>query len=240
MPVGKLAKGKAPVEIDNSVNKVSGSAVPQYEGAIKFLKDGEASISKSYQVWNEQGTDNTVTFWDILIDVDGNETKIPGSEKTFTIPKNTGAPGLTYSIPAYAVDVEAGQRIGGRATSNKSDGAYVQSQNISEYIVQTIIDFKELVAVADAPDLVSVPFDKKLVTDRRVYTFTGNTLQNIVIDIDIPADVELANVDVVKHSGTTTTLIDTSEFSYDSSTKKLTVHVGNNVADGKIYMTFWS
>ena len=240
MPVGKLAKGKAPVEIDHTVNQISGSQNPQDEGAIKFLKDGEINISKSYLVWNEQGTDNTVTFWDILIDVDGNESKIPASETTFIIPKNTGSPGTTYTIPGYAHVVEAGQRIGGRATSNKADGAYVQSQSITEYIVQTVLSFDELVAVADAPDLVSVPFDKKLVTDRRVYTFTGNTLQNIMIDIDIPADVELANVDVVKHSGTMTTLVDASEFSYDSSTQKLTVHVGANVPEGKIYMTFWS
>lgn len=145
MPVGKLVKGKAPVEIDNSVNKVSGSAVPQYDGAIKFLKDGEASISKTYNVWNEQGTDNTVTFWDVLIDADGNESKIPDSEHTFTVPKNTGAPGIVYTIPAYAVEVEKGQRVGGRATSNKADGVYVQSQNVSEYLVQTIIELKELV-----------------------------------------------------------------------------------------------
>ncbi len=144
MPIGKLGKGKAPVVVDNTVNQVSGSGDPQNDGAIKFLKDGQASISKSYNVWNEQGTDNTVTFWDILIDVDGNETKIPESEKTFTIPANTGAPGVVYSIPAYVVEVETGQRIGGRAKSNKADGAYVQSVNPSEYIVQTIVEFDEL------------------------------------------------------------------------------------------------
>ncbi len=144
MPVGKLAKGKGPVVIDNTVNQVPSSVDPQNDGAIKFTKDGEAIISKSYNVWNEQSTDNTVTFWDILIDVDGNETKIPESEKTFTIPANTGAPGVVYSIPAYNVMVETGQRIGGRAKSNKTDGAYIQSVNPSEYIVQTIVEFDEL------------------------------------------------------------------------------------------------
>lgn len=241
MPVGKLAKGKAPVVIDNTVNQVSGSAVPQYDGAVKFLKDGEASISKSYTLWNEQGTDNTVTFWDVLIDVDGNESKIDDSERTFTVPKNTGAPGVVYSIPAYAIDVETGQRVGGRATSNKSDGAYVQSQNISEYVVQTVIELKELVAdSSDTTDLVNAPIPKANAFDRRVYSFTGNAQQNVVIDIDIPADVELAEIEAIKISGTTRTSIKDCEYSYDSSTKKLTVHVGNGVADGRIHLTFWS
>lgn len=241
MPVGKLAKGKAPVEIDNTLNQVGGSAVPQYDGVIKFTKDGEASISKSYQVWNEQGTDNTVTFWDVIFDIDGNETKIPDSEKTFTILKNTGAPGTTFTIPAYAIDVETGQSIGGRATSNKADGAYVQSQNISEYVVQTIIDFKELVATTrDITDLVNVGIPKALTTDKRIYTFTGNTDNNIEIPIDIPSDVDLAHIDVVSHKGAITTLIDTAEYAYNSDTKILTVHKGTSATDGKIYMTFWS
>lgn len=241
MPVGVLLKGKAPIAMDNTVNQVGGSIDPAHDGAIKFLKDGEASISKSYSLWNEQGTDNTVTFWDVLIDIDGNETKIPESEKTFTVKANTGSPGVVYSIPAYAVDVETGQRIGGRATSNKADGAYVQSQNVSEYIVQTVIDFKELVADAsDDPDLVSAPIPKANSTDRRVYSFSGNKEQNVVIDLEIQSDVELAEIEVVKHSGTTTTSIKDCEYAYDSSTKKLTVHVGNAVVDGKIYLTFWS
>lgn len=241
MPVGKLLKGAAPVEIDNTVNQVSGSADPQYDGGIKFLKDGEASISKSYNLWNEQGTDNTVTFWDVLIDADGNESKIDDSERTFTVPKNTGAPGVIYSIPAYVVQVETGQRVAGRATSNKADGVYVQSQNISQLLVQTEIDFKELVATSsDDPDLVSSPIPKANVFDRRVYSFTGNTAQNVEIDLDIPDDVELAEIEVVKHSGTKTTSIKDCEYAYDSATNKLTVHVGNAVSDGKVYLTFWS
>lgn len=241
MPVGKLGKGKAPVTIDHTVNQVSGSQVPQFDGAIKFSKDGEASISKSYNVWNEQGTDNTVTFWDVLIDVDGNETKIPESEKTFTIPKNTGAPGVVYSIPAYAIDVEAGQRIGGRATSNKPDGAYVQTQNVSEFLVQTVVDFKELVATSsDATDLVSTPFDKKLVVDRRVYPFTGNNQQNITITgLDIPEDVHLANVTAEKVLPTGTTSIESVQHAYNKDAQTLTVHVGSAASDGIIYLEFW-
>lgn len=240
MPVGVLFKGKAPVEIDNSVNQVSGSQVPQFDGGIKFLKDGEASISKSYNLWNEQGTDNTVTFWDVLIDVDGNETKIPESEKTFTVPKNTGAPGVVYSIPAYAVDVETGQRIGGRATSNEADGVYVQTQNVSEYLVQTVIDFKELVVDAgDSPDLINAPLSKSLVTDHRYHVFTGNAAQNIEINnLPIPSDVMLKSVTVEKvtSSGFAS---EQAEHAYNAATETLTVHVGG-ASSGTVFIEFWS
>lgn len=164
MPVGELVKGKAPVERDGTVNQVAGSADPQNDGAIKFLKDGQASISKSYLVRNETGTDSTVTFWDVLFDAGGVETKIPESEKTFTVKANTGAPGVVFTIPAYIVEVETGQRVGGRATSNKVDGAYVQSNASNQYLVQTIIDFEEFVvedvtATSDILRVVSITQD---------------------------------------------------------------------------------
>lgn len=240
MPVGKLAKGKAAVEIDHTVNQVSGSAVPQFDGAIKFLADGEASISKSYNVWNETNTDNTVKFWDVLIGTDGSEDIIADSERTFTVPANTGAPGIVYTIPAYATVVETGQRIGGRATSDKADGAFVQSQNASEYLVQTVVELKELVTtVSDDPDLITDPISKALVGDNRVYTFTGNTEQNLVISLDIPADVRLSGLFVVKKVGNVTTTLKDAAAAYDDVAKTLTVHVGTNVTDGEVYMQFW-
>lgn len=240
MPVGVLAKGKAPVERDGTVNQVPGSTVPQFDGAIKFLKDGEASISHSYNVRNETGTDSTVTFWDVLIDVDGNETKIDDSEKTVTITANTGAPGTIITIPAYAYVVEAGQRIGSRAMSNKADGAYVQSDNISEYVIQTTIDFKELVPdQGDVPDLVTIPFNRLPVVDRRVVPFSGVSASTFVIsDFTIPADVKLANCSVVSISGDITASSDNPEFSYNAVAKTLTVHIGTTT-DGEIYLEFW-
>lgn len=241
MPVGKLFKGKAPVEIDNTVNQVSGSADPQYDGGIKFLKDGEASISRTYNVRNETNTQNTVTFWDVLIDADGNETKIGDSQRTFVVPANLGAPGVVYTVPSYVIQVETGQRVAGRALASIKDGAYIQSDNVSEFAVNVEIDFKEEVTSAsDDPDLISAPLQKALIVDRRVHSFSGNSEQNIVIgNLDIPADVELAHIDVVKHSGTKATSINTAEYSYDSATQELTVHVGSNATEVKIYLSFW-
>ncbi len=243
MPVGQLLKGKADVTLDNTVNIVPGSNDPENDGAIKFTVDGEVNVSKSYLLHNETNTESTVTFWDVLIDVNGTVTKIPDSEHTYTVPANTPdtAVGMKVTNPAYSIDVLAGQRIGGRATSNKADGAFIYSDKKSEYMVLTVVDFKELSATtSDSPDLVSAPIPKASVLDRRVYSFSGNTQLNVVIPLDIPSDVELADIEVVKHSAGVTTSIRDSEYAYNATTKQLTVHVGNAVATGKIYLTFWS
>lgn len=145
LPVGIFMKGKAPIERDGTVNTVGGSQVPQFDGAIKFNKDGEAHISHTYYLWNDQITDDTVTFWDVLIDVDGNATKIPQSEKTFTAKGNQGASGVFVSIPAYSVEVETGQRIGARASANIKDGACIKSDKGGQFLTQTVIEFDELI-----------------------------------------------------------------------------------------------
>lgn len=238
MPVGKISKGKLDAVVDNSINKVSGSADPENDGAIKFNSDGQASISHTYRVCNETGTDSTVKFWDLLFDVDGNPTKIAESEREFTVKANTVYPGVILTIPAYVVEVEKGQRIGSRASSNKDDGAFIESKSKTDLMVQTIVEFDEFKSSSDTTDLISSPMDKKLVVDRRVYEFTGNTSSNISINLDIPADVELANHSVVVKKGDSYMSLDSADFMYDTINKVLTVGVNSN-AEGKVYLEFW-
>lgn len=240
MPVGVFVKGKAPIERDATVNQVPGSQIPQFDGAIKFNKDGEARVSRTYYVWNEQLTDDTVTFFDVLIDVDGNETKIDQSEATFTAKGNQGASGTFFSIPAYSVEVETGQRIGARAKSNIKDGAYIKSDKGGQFAVQTVIEFDELIATSsDAPDLVSAPLNKSLVVDRRYHEFSGNSAQNIdITDLPIPSDVEIAIVTVKKSTSTGFNSVE-AEHAYNAQTETLTVHVGG-AASGTVFIEFWS
>lgn len=242
MPTGKLLKGKANIELDHTINPIVGSQLPQYDGAIKFNADGQVKLSKTYRVCNETSADSTVTFSDYLFNADGSKSVIAESEETFTVPANTKPPGIVRTIPAYTIVVEAGQAIGGNAVSNKVDGAYLETTSGADFFVQTIVEFDEAKtrAYEDSPDLISAPIPKASIVDRRVYSFTGNTLQNIVIDVDIPADVHLSEIEVIKESGTTKTSVKDCEFAYDSSTKKLTVHVGTGVTQGNIYLTFWS
>ena len=241
LPVGVFMKGKAPIERDGTVNTVPGSQIPQFDGAIKFNKDGEARISRTYWVWNEQLTDDTVTFWDVLIDVDGNATKIPQSEATFTAKGNQGASGTFFSIPAYSVEVETGQRVGARASSNIKDGAYIQSNAGGKFATQTVIEFDELVAESsDSPDLVSAPLAKSLVVDRRYHEFTGNSAQNITIsNFVIPSDVVLASVTAERMTATGYSSIDEIQHSYNYTTQEMTVHVGG-VTSGVVFFEFWS
>lgn len=241
LPVGIFMKGKAPIERDGTVNTVPGSQVPQFDGAIKFNKDGEARVSHTYWLWNDQITDDTVTFWDVLIDADGNVTKIPQSEKTFTAKGNQGASGVFVSIPAYSVEVLTGQRIGARASSNIKDGAYIKSDAGGKFATQTVIEFDELIAdSSDSPDLVSVALPKSLVVDRRYYEFNGNTAQNITIsDFVIPSDVTLASVTADRKTANGYSSIDEIQHSYNATTQIMTIHVGG-VSDGIVFFDFWS
>lgn len=235
MPVGKLLKGKAPVEIDHTVNQVSGSQDPENDGGIKFLKDGRASISKSYNLRNEQNTESSVTFWDMIVDSDGVETKIIGSERTFKVPANTGAPGVIYSIPAYDVQIETGQRVIGRAKSDKADGAYVQSDNFSEYLVQIEIDFKEEIAVSGDDPFSGIDLSQF----DRVHT-SGMTVTKIVqnsasanIPLALPSDVDMVVLDVIKHnSDGSIRKVKNLDYSYKDNV--LAVSFGETVSEAKI------
>ena len=244
MPMGEVIKGKAPLTLDKTRNVVAGSAARGGEGVLVAGEDGQVSISFDFLLWNEQDADAVVDFWLVLYQQgqnDGQETKIAGSEMQFTVPKNSTTHGIPKIQPSFLFEIEKGQAFGLRGSANKADGAYIESTKMADYMVKPIIDFKVITAdSSDSTDLINAPIPKANVFDRRVYSFTGNAQQNVVIDIDIPADVELAEIEAIKISGTTRTSIKDCEYSYDSSTKKLTVHVGNGVADGRIHLTFWS
>lgn len=237
MPAGIPKSGTAPIELDTSVNQVPGSSAKGGEGALKFTEDGRAKISTIVRVWNEQGTDNTATFWWAEVSPDGNTyTKLVDSEFTVNVPANSK--GVVHKF-VYSHDFEKDDRIALRASANKADGAFIDCVSDSRPMVDTAIDFEMLVADSgDDPELVSAPYDRKLVTDNRVIPFSGVTTQNFEFDIDIPADVEIGSHSVVGTLGGNVVSIDNSEFSYNPNTHKMTVHVGT-FTEGKIYLTLW-
>ncbi|AUR96681.1 hypothetical protein NVP1231O_23 [Vibrio phage 1.231.O._10N.261.49.F8] len=243
MPVGMVKAGKANITIDDSVNIVVGSAARGGEGAIKFGEEGRIVVKSDLYIYPGEslpkGNKATARFWYALVSDDGQTfTKIDDSETSFLV--TGGDLPSKCKMNTFGMDVNTGDRIALFSLTDATDDAYI----ISDYtgtMLTTEIDFEEIIAQGyDDTDLISAPIPKASVFDRRVHLFTGNSQQNVVIDLDIPADVELAEIEAVKHSGSITTSIKDCEYSYDSSTKKLTVHVGNGVADGKIYLTFWS
>lgn len=144
LPVGTLIKGNAPFTLDTSLNQVAGSGAKGGEGVLKATKDGQVSLSCDYLLWNEQASDTVVDLWWVLFDVDGNETKIDGSNVNYTVPAHNATHGIQKTQPAFVFEIEAGQAIGLRGSANKKDGAFLQSTRASDYLVRPVIDFKEL------------------------------------------------------------------------------------------------
>ena len=241
MPVGQLLKGKADVILDASVNTVPGSNDPENDGAIKFNVDGEANVSKTYILHNETNTESTVTFWDVLIDVDGVATKIQGSEHAYTVPANTPdtAVGMRVTNPAYSVDVLTGQRIGGRATSNKPDGAFIYSERKSDYMLLTVIDFKEL-----QPDLSDDPFAgidmsqfSQTYPAGLVVTKDVAGVASVIIPIDVPDSANLVVLGAVKEMADLTVRpVSKLDWAYSNTNKRLTVSFGETVLLGRVTM----
>jgi len=237
MPVGiPTDKGKLDIELDDSVNQISGSQAKGGEGALKFGNEGRAKLVTTLRLWNEQSSDNTVKFWWSEVSPDGNTfTKLVDSEFTFNVPANSKE--VLHRF-AYSHDFEVNDRVALRASASKADGAFLQCVSDSRPMVDVAVTFTELVEAGDTTDLINGPYERKLLTDQRVIPFSGITGQNYEFDLDVPSDVEIGQHSVVGLVGGNIVSIDNSEFSYNPTTNKMTVRVGN-INEGKIYLTFW-
>lgn len=143
MPCGEDKNGRADIEIDTTVNQISGSAARGGEGALKFTIDGEVTIQTELLLWNEQISTSTTTFWWSTVSPDGNTfTKIADSETTFEVP--TGSVPSKFSMKPFKLAVENGDRIALRGLTDSVDGAFLESKSSSAPMVTTKIQFKEL------------------------------------------------------------------------------------------------
>lgn len=144
LPVGIAGKGLADVSLNTSLNQISGSQAKGGEGVIEMKADGTINIMIKFNCFNEQSSDNTVTFYLATYDDDTHQfVKIATTEDTYTIKANSS--NVQFLIH-YVGDHEKGTKFGVFATSNKDDGAYLQSNSPSKPLVKTTIDFKELVS----------------------------------------------------------------------------------------------
>lgn len=236
MPAGISGKGAADITLDASVNQVPGSGARGGEGALKFTVDGDVKISTTLNLWNEQSTDNSATFWWSEVSTDGNTfTKIPESEDTFTVKANTDKHGSLFNMPAFKFSAQVGSRLALRGKSNKADGAYIECISDKQPMVQTICTFDELVA-----SLTTDPSTRLTKSELRVVEFSNIAAQNYTFEFKVPDGVEIGAHSVVIVDGSDNLVsISDSEFSYNPTTEEMTVHVGNN-QNGKIYMTLWS
>lgn len=240
MPVGPLLKGKAPVSLDNSKNQVVGSGDPSNDGVILFNKDGQASVAKVYRVCNETDTDNQVIFWDLLFNSDGSSSKIAGSEHTFTILAKTASPGLLCTIPAYIIQVEKGQSIGGRAQADIDDGAYIYSDSESRYLVQTTIELGEEDEIPTDDPWAGLDLTQfELVYKHQI---TGRVDAKKTDHVDIPLKIpEHMYIDVkrgIQRKNGVIRPIKNMDYSYHNGILKVTF--GEVVEEGKVLIGVYS
>lgn len=239
LPIGTLTTGFAKISVDPSANQVVGSQAGGGEGALSFGEAGTIAGSIRLLIWNEQSTNNPLLIRLAQVGPDGTVTDQVIAQTAVTAPANSTGIYYIFNIPP--TQVEVGERWALQARGTSQDAAFLQSTTPSKPLVICNLTYEEVINgdSGDSPDLVALPAIKKLVVDRRVVEFSGVTSPNYVISgLDIPSDVELALHQVVSKSGNIVTSVDSSEFSYNSVTKELTVHVGNHT-DGKIYLEFW-
>lgn len=145
-PCGELGKGAADVSLDTTVNKVTGSQARGGEGAILFNASGNASFSGDIRISNEQATTSEVTVWFAkVIGSAGSETydEIAESENSYQVPANTK--NMHFRFRHFTEVVSPGDRFAVRMMSDKTDGAYIESDSPKLPMISLNLDFKELV-----------------------------------------------------------------------------------------------
>lgn len=121
-----------------------GSANKELQGDALITKSFVGTMSCSFHVFNEQGTDNTVEFYVAKVEADDGLTPIDDSKITKTIKANTLPPnGVVVTIPAFKYNFKKGESYRLIAKANKDDGAFVQVNN-SDHIamVETIMQIE--------------------------------------------------------------------------------------------------
>jgi len=145
VPCGLPMKGNADVELDTTVNQIPSSQIKRGEGAIKFKKDGKASISTSFRLSNDTKDDAVFKPRWCKVSADGNTfTDIPDANAE--IPVSAGSVNLEGTIPEFEINVLAGDRIALRAKTDKGQHVFIKTMNDMYPLTETTIDFNELFA----------------------------------------------------------------------------------------------
>lgn len=149
MPCGIPKSGKANVQLDNTVNQVVGSGASGGEGAIQALNAGNITLKTKLRVSSEQATTATteVRFWWALVSPDGaTYTKLPDSETIFNV--KGGTKNAEFPMRTFTYAAAQGDRFALRATTDKADGAFIESTSPKLPMVQVDVTFDELTETA--------------------------------------------------------------------------------------------
>lgn len=237
MPVGVIGKGAAAITLDPAANPVVGSQARGGEGAIEFNADGEAKISSTYSVYAGEnvpkGEKRNVRFWWANVGVDGQFTEIPDSSVEVEVTGGDVIP-MTVTIPAFSIQVEAGNKIAAFAQADIADGAFIEAVGHKNAVVNTI-DFKELLAVGGDDPWAGVDFSSfdntyfsvvkasKVVSNAKTSTFTLDLPEGATFDISSVLENADGSLQSIGRNNDYT-------FSWDAINKEVTVdftRVGN-------------
>jgi len=242
MPVGMLGKGaNLDITIDPTVNVIHGSAAKGGEGAIKFGREGIATINTQLRVWSEQSQDYNVQFWYSKVSSDGQTfTKIIDSDLTQLVKKHASNTLLT--MPGFEIDVKPGDRIALFAQSDIVDGAFIECVSDDKPMVKT--DIRLEIVTAGSGDVPGTGVDLSGFT--KVYDYQdivrydfSNTVQ-IEIPLEIPADVEMAVLSVHKQdSDGKVRPIKDPDYEYDPVGHTLKFHFGVTPLTGQVVLGFY-
>lgn len=143
MPWGTIHKdinGVGKVVNDRSWNTGGNTWINEGDGWFK--EDGEVTLIYTARIYNEQNTDNEFMFKIIKVS-DG--STVTGSEYSGNIKANTDKPLKITKTVTFNVKTDDKYRI--IAKSNKDDGFYLKTNNISTSLLALDIDFKAITSV---------------------------------------------------------------------------------------------
>ncbi|QKN85762.1 hypothetical protein KNV09_gp167 [Vibrio phage Athena] len=242
MPVGVLRKGKADITLDPSINKIVGSAATSGEGGLKFGKDGKAIVDTTLWIHSEQPekTASDVTFWYELVNSHGIATKIIPSETTFKV---SGDSSGDYSMKEFSLDVITGDRIVLKASADKDDGAFIQSNSPAHPLVDIEIRIDELTAFANDDPFTGVELDQfdKVYTGVLTATKYVSHTDSATFHIEVPDDMNVSVLEAIKKldDGTVTT-VKSLDWSYNLKSQMLTVYFGEVVEECAITLGIYT
>lgn len=141
-PVG-FSKDQGDVTLNDKVQRIPGSAATGGQGALVFPNDGTADISVSFRVLNQQKDESLFTAKLVNVTDSGAITDLPSD--TVTVKIAGGSIGSIITLRAKGINVKAKDMIGIQFRSDKKDGCYLQSTSRAQPLVETVVDYKELI-----------------------------------------------------------------------------------------------
>lgn len=136
-PTGEYVEGSAPITVNLDINDIKGSGFGKDGGVFVLGRDAKVSVYMKAMIANEESTDTTVEFQMFKFDDDGKATIIPNCNVTFKVPAKAAPKLYAGTFPSF--DGVVGTKFAAMMKSNKSDGAYLYTTDVTELLSYKIV-----------------------------------------------------------------------------------------------------